>query len=131
MALFFDARWFDARLAARGLTRADAARVLGLDEHGLRAVWKDQREVTPRDVLLLAALLGEDTGEVASRSGVSTRTPAQADPLAELAQRVERLEAQVAVLETALAAAVAQAQATNRTAPGLPVAAPPGAAPPP
>lgn len=121
MALFFDARWFDARLAARGLTRADAGRVLGLDEDGLRELWKDQREVSPRDVMLLAALLGDGTEEVARRSGVSTRTPAQVDPLAALAQRVERLEAQMAVLQAALA----QSQATNLTAPAPPEAAPP------
>lgn len=119
MALFFDARWFDARLAARGLARADAGRVLGLDEAGLRELWKDQREVTPRDVMLLAALLGEDAAEVARRSGVSTRAPGEADPLAAMALRVERLEAQVARLQAALA------QATNRTAPAPPEAAPP------
>lgn len=113
MALFFDARWFDARLAARGLSRADAGRVLGLDEAGLRELWKDQREVSPRDVMLLAALLGEEMAEVARRSGVSTRPPGMTDPVAELTKRVEQLEAQLAEVQQALA----QATNLNRRAP--------------
>lgn len=127
MALFFDARWFDARLAACGLGRMDAARVLGLDEEGVRELWKDQREVSPRDVMLLAALLGEEVDEVARRSGVSTRTPASADPLIALSQRVARLEADFATLQAALA----QLQATNRTAPAPAEPPKPADAPPP
>ena len=36
MALFFDSDWFDARLAAAGLKRADVAAALGLGEIEIR-----------------------------------------------------------------------------------------------
>jgi len=75
MALFFDSDWFDAQLAKAGLTRADAAKVLGLNEVQLAELWKDQRELRAQDVRVLAALLVVTPEEVATRAGVSTPIP--------------------------------------------------------
>jgi len=97
MALFFDSDWFNARLAGRGLSQRDAARVLGLDDGQIADVWKDQRELSVHDVRLLAELLGAPPAEVASRAGVSTPVPADAPAdtsaaLAELSERLSRIE---------------------------------------
>jgi hypothetical protein len=43
LALFFDAPWYDARLAERGLSRAVLAAVSGMSEAELALVFKDQR----------------------------------------------------------------------------------------
>ncbi|MBV9991257.1 MAG: helix-turn-helix transcriptional regulator [Alphaproteobacteria bacterium] len=75
MALFFDSQWFDARLAALGLSRAELGRALGLSDGQLAEVFKDQRELSADDVRLIAALLGVEAKEVASRAGVSTPMP--------------------------------------------------------
>jgi len=97
MALFFDSEWFDARLAARNLSRADAAKALGLNAEQIADLWKDQRELSVRDVRVLAQLLGEPPQEVATRAGVSTPVPVDppADPsaaLADLSERLNRVE---------------------------------------
>jgi transcriptional regulator with XRE-family HTH domain len=93
MALFFDAQWFDAQLAARGLARADAAKALGLNAEQIAELWKDQRELSVADVRALAGLIGAPPQEVATRAGVSTPVPAEApaDPSAALAAMSERL----------------------------------------
>jgi len=98
MALFFDQDWFDARLAARGLSRAVLAAVAGMSEAELALVWKDQRELSAREVAALAELLGEAGAEVALRAGISTPVPG-GDPLA----RIGDLERRVAALEAELA----------------------------
>ena len=97
MALFFDAEWFDSRLASRGLSRKDVASALGLDERQITEMWKDQRELSVRDVRILAQLLGASPQEVAARAGVSTPVPSEptADSnaaLAEMADRLARVE---------------------------------------
>jgi transcriptional regulator with XRE-family HTH domain len=102
MALFFDQAWFDARLAALGLTRAPVAAALGLTEPELAEVWKDQRELRSAQVTILAGLLGVAPEEVASRAGVSTPVPRAEPSLAELSARVARLEAEVATLKARL-----------------------------
>lgn len=99
MALFFDAAWFDARLAARGLSRATLAAAAGLDEAALADAFKDQREIAPAEAAAFAAVLGEPVEEVARRCGVSTRAPGQ--------DRIGALEARVAALEKAIAELVA------------------------
>src|SRR5689334_11300406 len=60
MALFFDAPWFDGKLAERGLSRAVMAAVAGLSEAELAEVFKDQREVSAGQVAAFAELLGGD-----------------------------------------------------------------------
>lgn len=101
MALFFDAEWFDARLAERGLTRGVLAAASGMSEADLALVFKDQREVSAREVAIFAELLGEAAAEVADRAGISTPLPGGA---ASPEARLEALERRVAALEEELAA---------------------------
>ncbi len=96
MALFFDAAWYDDRLAERGLNRTVLAAAAGLSEADLTLVFKDQRELSMREVAVFAELLGVAPTEAASRAGV--RPPPASD-----AQRLAALEARVAVLEAELA----------------------------
>lgn len=97
MALFFDAPWYDARLAERGLSRAVLAAVSGMSEAELTLLFKDQREVSAAEVAVFAELLGVSPVEAATRAGVSTPVPGT-DPLA----RIAELERRVAALEAAL-----------------------------
>ena len=97
MALFFDAPWFDGKLAERGLSRAVMAAVAGLSEAELAEVFKDQREVSAGQVAAFAELLGVTAAEEADRAGVSTPTPKD-DPVADLERRVAALEAEIARL---------------------------------
>jgi uncharacterized protein YceH (UPF0502 family) len=102
MALFFDADWFDARLAERGLSRGVMAAAAGLAEADLALVFKDQREVSAREVGIFAELLGAAPAEVASHAGVSTPVPREAGDaetrIAALERRVAALEAEIARL---------------------------------
>src|ERR1700754_4811032 len=98
MALFFDAPWFDGKLAERGLARAVMAAVAGLSEAELAEVFKDQREVSAGQVAAFAELLGVSAAEVAERAGVSTPAPTE-DPVAALERRVAALEAEIARLK--------------------------------
>jgi hypothetical protein len=88
MALFFDSEWFDARLAANGLTRGDLAIALGLNEVVIAEVWKDQREIGASQVRVMAAMLGVTPQDVAKHAGISTPVP-RADNDERLA-RIER-----------------------------------------
>jgi uncharacterized protein YceH (UPF0502 family) len=102
MALFFDAEWFDARLGERGLSREVLGAAAGLNPADLALAFKDQREISAREVAVFAELLGVEAAEVARHAGVSTPTPGQAsDPAAQidaLERRVAALEAEVARL---------------------------------
>ena len=98
MALFFDSDWFDAQLAKAGLTRADAARALGLNDIQLAELWKDQRELRAQDVRILAALLAVTPEEVATRAGISTPIPRPND----LETRVTRIEVELAAMRSEL-----------------------------
>ena len=98
MALFFDQDWFAARLAERGLSRTVLAAASGMTEAELALAWKDQRELSAREVGIFAELLGAEPAEIANRAGVSTPTPG-GDPMA----RIGALERQVAELQARLA----------------------------
>lgn len=104
MALFFDQAWFDARLVALGLTRADVAVALSLSAEAVSEMWKDQRELTKQDVLLLARLLNLPAATVANRAGVSTPVPDDGVvTVGQLEGRIARLEALVEALQARLA----------------------------
>lgn len=96
MALFFDSGWFDARLARAGLTRRDLAAALGLTEIEIGELWKDQREVTPDNVRVIAALLGVSREDVAKHAGVSTRVPQ------DTADRLTRIETELKEIKALL-----------------------------
>jgi hypothetical protein len=101
MALFFDAEWFDARLAERGLSRRVMAAAAGMAEADLALAFKDQRELAAGEVAAFAELLGVEAGEVASRAGISTPIPGQegaSERLSALERRVAALEAEIARL---------------------------------
>lgn len=102
MALFFDGEWFDARLAAVHLSRGDVARALGLSDEAFGEIWKDQRELSVKDVTILAALLAATPQEIATHAGISTPVPKSEPTLAELAARLEKVETEVAQLRTRL-----------------------------
>jgi len=97
MALFFDSTWFDARLAAAGIARADVARALGLSDAQVAELWKDQRELSARDVAALANLLSVSPEDIAKHAGVSTPVPKppaadQSGALEDISQRLARVE---------------------------------------
>jgi hypothetical protein len=99
MALFFDAAWFDERLVSLGLSRANLAAALGLTDEDMNEIWKDQRELSAREVAIMAHLLGT-TGEiVATHAGVSTPVPRAADS----GQALAKIEARLARIEELLA----------------------------
>lgn len=99
MALFFDAKWFDARLGERGLSRSVLAAAASLSEAELALVFKDQRELSAAEVAVFAELLGADPREVADRAGISTPVPGRDDAVS----RIAALERRVAALEAELA----------------------------
>lgn len=96
MALFFDAGWYDQRLSERGLSRAILAAAAGMTEAELALAFKDQRELSVKEVAAFAELLGVSPGEAASRAGV------RPSPVSD-SQRIAALEARVAILEAELA----------------------------
>ncbi|MFZ3008512.1 MAG: helix-turn-helix domain-containing protein [Phenylobacterium sp.] len=98
MALFFDAAWFDAQLAERGLSRGVMAAAVGMGEADLTLVFKDQRELSAQEVAAFAELLGVSAAEIARQAGVSTPVPG-GGPEA----RIAALERRVAALEAELA----------------------------
>lgn len=107
MALFFDTNWFDAALVRANLARGDLARALGLSETEIAELWKDQRELSARDVATMASLLGVPAEEIASRAGVSTPVPkpVPADTgkaVLELAERLDRVERTLAEIKALL-----------------------------
>jgi transcriptional regulator with XRE-family HTH domain len=74
MALFFDAPWFDGKLAERGLSRAVLAAAAGLGEAELAEVFKDQRELSAGQVAAFAELLGVTArGSGRPRGGLDAR----------------------------------------------------------
>lgn len=99
MALFFDREWYDARLAERGLNRAVLAAAAGLGEAELALAFKDQRELSMREVSAFAELLGVSPAEAASRAGVRPPPPSDSQRIAALEARVAALEAQLAALK--------------------------------
>jgi hypothetical protein len=102
MALFFDGEWFDARLAAVHLSRGDVARALGISDETFGEVWKDQRELSAKNVTILAALLAVSPQDIALHAGISTPVPGAQPTLADLAARLEKVEAEVAGLRARL-----------------------------
>lgn len=114
MALFFDQEWFDLQLESRELTRDDVARSLRISRDEVDEIWKDQREISSNEVVMLARLLGAPAAEVVKRAGISTPVPQsdrdQADPSAvmakldEMDERLQRIERAIADLQSMIIA---------------------------
>jgi len=113
MALFFDQKWFNEKLKAAGLSKPEMANALGLGNKELEAMWKDQREISDREIGTMAMLLSVSEGDVRKHGGVqgspearAARTrksePAQAVPVDDLEARLARVEARLAKLEAQL-----------------------------
>ena len=95
MSLFFDADWFDARLAERGLDRGALAAAAGISRDDLHRIILNQREASQAELSAFAALLGVDMIEISLRSGISTRAPATEDSsmrLDDLDARLDRID---------------------------------------
>lgn len=92
MSLFFDAAWFDARLAERGLERGALADAAGIERSALHAIFTDERNATAEELKAFAAALGADVLEVTLRSGVAVRA---GDPGDDPAARIESIEARL------------------------------------
>ena len=103
MALFFDGEWFDARLSALHLSHADVAQALGITTADIAEIWKDQRELSARDVATLAALLAVPAQDIARHAGISTPVPSPQPTLADLSARLSRVEAELAQIKARLA----------------------------
>jgi transcriptional regulator with XRE-family HTH domain len=108
MALFFDAAWFDQRLLSLGLSHAAIAAALGLSEAALGEVWKDQRELSARDVAIIASLLDTPAAEIARHAGISTPVPGDGPPgdAGTLDARLARIEQTLAQLTELVRAAL-------------------------
>ncbi|MBI3437759.1 MAG: helix-turn-helix transcriptional regulator [Proteobacteria bacterium] len=92
MSLFFDADWFDARLAERWLDRAALAACAGIDTSQLEQLFTNQRAPTAHELEAFAKLLSKDLVEVTLRAGVATRAEQQGETSS---ARIEDIEARL------------------------------------
>jgi len=100
MALFFDADWFDQRLAARGIDRIGFALAAGVDRGELHRIFTNERSPTAEELAEFARVLDVDLLEVTIRSGVAVR---QSAPDADHEDRIESIEARLDAIDTWLA----------------------------
>lgn len=100
MSLFFDAAWFNARLAERGFDRESLAAAAGLTDRDLRLIFANERAPTAAELSALAGALGADLIEITLRAGVASRAqPGENDTLARIESIEARLDAMDAWLE--------------------------------
>jgi plasmid maintenance system antidote protein VapI len=82
------------------------ARLLSLSRTQVDELWKDQRELSADNVMMLARFLNVAPEVVANRAGVSTPVPKRdlqaGDEVQVLRERVARLEAQLMSLQARL-----------------------------
>ncbi len=97
MLLFFDADWFDARLAERGLDRAGMAGAARLERSELHRIFANERAATGEELTAFAALLGADVVEVTLRAGVAARGAASN---VDSSARIESIEARLDAIDT-------------------------------
>lgn len=100
MALFFDAAWFDQRLAARGTDRIGLAVAAGIERGELHSIFTNQRSPTGAEIAEFARILEVDVLEATIRSGVAVRESA---PGADTGDRIESIEARLDAIDTWLA----------------------------
>lgn len=100
MALFFDAGWFDQRLAVRGIDRIGLAVAAGIDRAELHRIFTNERSPTPAEMAEFARVLEADLLEITIRCGVAVRESA---PGADTGDRIESIEARLDAIDTWLA----------------------------
>lgn len=96
MALFFDADWFDAKLAEKGLDRTALAVAAGIERTELHAIFTNERAPTAEEMNTFAAVIGASLVEVTLRCGVATR---DASPEAGAEDRIENIEARLDAID--------------------------------
>jgi hypothetical protein len=94
MSLFFDADWFDARLAERWLDRHALAACIGADVSGLKSLFTNERAPSPEELQAFATLLNADLGEVTLRAGVASRAAPESGETSS-STRIEDIEARL------------------------------------
>lgn len=100
MALFFDADWFDQRLAARGIDRVGLAVASDVDRGELHRIFTNERAPTAEELAEFARVLETDLLEITIRSGVAVR---ESSPDADPGDRIESIEARLDAIDTWLA----------------------------
>lgn len=100
MSLFFDADWFDARLADKSLDRNDLAACIGADRAELHRLYSNERAPTAAEQAAFAGLLGADMVEIGLRCGVANR-PASAE--SDTGARIDGIEARLDAIDQWLA----------------------------
>jgi hypothetical protein len=95
MSLFFDAEWFDARLAERTLDRGALADCARIERGELHRIYINQRSPTPGELAAFAQLLGADLVEVTLRAGICERSAEAGDAAA----RIEDIEARLNAID--------------------------------
>ena len=93
MSLFFDANWFDARLAERWLDRTALAACAGIDNGELERLFTNERAPSGEELQAFATLLSADLVEVTLRAGVAARVaPSEGETAS---TRIEDIEARL------------------------------------
>lgn len=100
MSLFFDAAWFDARLAEQGLDRGGLASALGIERSDLHLLFTNERAPRASELETMASVLKADIVEVTLRAGVAAREPS-AD--ADTGDRIGGIEARLDAIDSWLA----------------------------
>jgi transcriptional regulator with XRE-family HTH domain len=100
MALFFDAEWFDQRLAKRGIDRIGLAVAAGIERAELHRIFTNERSPSAAEIAEFARVLETDVLEITIRSGVAVRESA---PDADHGDRIESIEARLDAIDTWLA----------------------------
>ena len=102
MSLFFDANWFDARLAERWLDRNALAACAGIDGGELERLFTNERAPTGQELQAFARLLSADIVEVTLRAGLAARAAAPESETT--ATRIEDIEARLDAVDAWLEA---------------------------
>jgi hypothetical protein len=100
MSLFFDAAWFDAKLAERGLDRAALALAAGLERSDLYSVFTNERSATAAELAAFADVIRVDLVETSLRAGVAERAPLEDD---NTTARIDSIEARLDAIDMWLA----------------------------
>lgn len=96
MALFFDAGWFDQRLAARGIDRIGLAVAAGIERGELHRIFTNERAPSGEEMAEFARVLETDLLEITIRCGVAVRESA---PNADTGDRIESIEARLDAID--------------------------------